>query len=141
MHQPIPTRTAPRGLTLPVPLHVRATSVGLGGASMLLGLIYLTVPPRRDGPLSNSVMAVLEAPLGWVMLALGGWVVLAALAGIARASAHGVTAMAHAVYTVALVLTFLSVHPPRPSVASVLSVFAVVAHGGASIDYWKRGWR
>lgn len=140
-HQPLSTRTAPAGVTLPVPLHVKVTSVGLGGASMLLGVIYLVAPPRRDGPLSNSVMALLESPLGWVMVALGAWVILATAAGMARASAHGVAAMAHLVYSVALVLTFLQLEPPRPSVASVLSVFAVVAHGGASIDYWKRGWR
>lgn len=134
-------RTAPPGLTLPVPLHVKATSVGLGAASMLLGVVYLTAPPQRTGPLSNSVMALMEQPLGWTMLALGGWVVLAALSGVARSSAHGVAAMAHLVYSVALVLTFLQLVPPRPTVASVLSVFAFVAHGGASIDYWKRGWR
>lgn len=141
MHAPLTTRTAPPGLTLPVPLHVRVTSVGLGVGTMLLGLIYLTAPPRRDGPLSSSVMALMEAPLGWVMLALGGWVVLAALSQCARSSAHGVAAIVHLTYTVALVATFLQLVPPKPSVASVLSVFAVVAHGGACIDYWKRGYR
>lgn len=108
---------------------------------MLLGIVYLTVPPRRDGPLSNSVMALMEAPLGWVMVALGGWVILATIARTARSSAHGVAAVVHLVYTVALVATFLQTVPPKPTVASVLSVFAFVAHGGASIDYWKRGYR
>lgn len=138
---PLRTRVAPPGVTLPVPVHVRLTSVGLGAATMLLGLVYLTTPPRRGGPLSSSVMALMEAPLGWVMLALGGWVVLAALAQAARSSAHGVAAVVHLTYTVALVATFLQLEPPRPTVASVLSVFAFVAHGGACIDYWKRGYR
>lgn len=141
MHDHLTPRVAPPGLTLPVPLHVRITSVGLGVGTMLLGLIYLTAPPRRDGPLSSSVMALMECPLGWVMLALGGWVVLASFGRSARSSAHGVAAVAHLTYSGALVATWLQLEPPQPTVASVLSVFAVVAHGGACIDYWKRGYR
>ena len=134
-------RIAPPGLTLPVPLHVRVTSVGLGVATYLLGLVYLVSPPRRTGPLSNSVMALMETPLGWCMVFLGCWVVLAAFTSAARASAHGVAAVAHLAYCVALVVTWASLEPPTPTVASVLSVFAFVAHGGACIDYWKRGYR
>lgn len=138
---PMRTRVAPPGLTLPVPAHVRITSVGLGAASMMLGLLYLTNPPKRTGPLSNSVMALMETPLGWVMLVLGGWVILASVSSCARSSAHAVAAIAHAAYTVALIVTWAQLNPPSPTVASVLSVFAFVAHGGASIDYWKRGYR
>lgn len=128
-------------MTLPVPLHVALTSLGLGVGSMLLGVIYLTNPPRRTGPLSNSVMALMEQPIGWAMVFIGAWVVLAAVTGWSRASAHMVAAMAHLVYMGALFFTFLQLVPPRPTVASVLSIFAFVAHGGACLDYWKRGYR
>lgn len=135
------TRVAPPGLTLPVPIHVSLTSAALGLCTLALGVIYLTAPPKRTGPLSSSTMGLLEVPLGVVMMCLGLLVVAATVAGKARSSAHGVAAMTHFVYTVALVLTFLQTVPPKPTVASVLSVFAFVAHGGACIDYWKRGWR
>lgn len=140
-HLSITTRVAPPGVTLPVPLHVSVTSAFLGSASALLGLVYLTSPPKRTGPLSNSVMALMETPLGWVMVVLGSLVFLAAVSATARSSAHAVAAVAHLAYTVALVITWASLEPPHPTVASVLSVFAFVAHGGASIDYWKRGYR
>lgn len=141
IYETVRPRVAPPGLTLPVPVHVRITSVGLGAATLLLGFVYLTDPPKRTGPLSNSVMALMETPLGWVMVALGCWVVLAAVSSTARSSAHAVAAIAHLAYSVALVVTWSQVEPPTPTVASVLSVFAFVAHGGASLDYWKRGYR
>jgi hypothetical protein len=134
-------RTAPPGLTLAVPLHVQLTSVFLGLGSMALGLVYLISPPKRNGPLSNSVMALMEQPLGWVMVVLGLWVVLAAGFRSSRASAHAVAAMCHGAYMAALVATALMTEPPRLTVAAVLSLFAVVAHGGACLDYWKRGYR
>lgn len=137
------SREAPPGLTLPVPLHVRIASLGLGVATGLLGLLYLTAPPRTHGPgpLSSTVLSLLEQPLGWCMVLLGAWVIVAAVSGVARSSAHGVAAIAHLAYTAALVQSFLALVPPRPSVVSILSVFAFVAHGGACLDYWKRGWR
>jgi hypothetical protein len=135
------TRTAPAGLTLSVPVYVRSAGAAMGVATVLLGLIYLLVPPSRDPDARRTTIAVLEPYLGTAMVVLGILVVLATIASTLRAVAHGVTAVAHGAYVFALITSFLALDPIRPSVASVLSIFAVIAHGGASIDYWQRGHR
>lgn len=135
------TRPAPPGLRLTVPVYVRAAGAAMGVATVLLGLIYLLVPPSRDPDARRTTIAVLEPYLGTAMVLLGILVVLATIASTLRAVAHGVTAVAHGAYVVALIASFLALDPIRPTVASVLSIFAVIAHGGASIDYWQRGHR
>lgn len=139
---PLMPRTAPPGLTLPVPVHVQLAGGALGAATVWLGLVYLVTPP----PLASvarpaSTLALLTPALAWCMIAAGGWVILSTVARAARASAHLVAAVVHLAYLAGLVATFLQLQPFRISVVSALSVFAVIAHGGACIDYWKRGWK
>lgn len=134
-------RTAPPGLTLPVPLHVQVVSVFMGLATVVLGMVYLTNPPPMASPTRVTTLSELTPALAWCMVATGAWVILATFARAARASAHGVAAVVHVTYCVGLVATFLTLEPFRVTVVSALSVFAWVAHGGACIDYWKRGWK
>ena len=136
-------RRAPADMRLPVPLHVRLASVLLGLSSCLLGFAYLTaiVPNRSPELAEKSVVAVIETPLGWALLAVGGWVVIAAAVAQARSSSHLVAAAVHGVHLAALIATFFIAWPLQPAPPVITAVFAVVAHGGASLDYWKRGWR
>lgn len=139
----IPTRRAPAGMRLPVPVHVRVWGSVLGMLTALLGFVFLAPPvPNRPADLdARSVVAVFEQPLGWALLAVGGWVVLASIVGHARASAHAVAGVVHVAHLVALVATFLIAYPLQPVPQIVLAGFAVIAHGGACLDYWQRGWR
>lgn len=137
-----PTRVAPAGLTLPIPLHVKVASVGLGLVTVALGLVYLLDPPQRLRVVeTRSVVAVLEPVLGWTFLAVGAWVVLANVATVARASAHGVAAVAHGCYTVALIVTVLLTHGAAGNVTAVLSTASFIAHAAVCISYWQRGYR
>lgn len=139
---PLMPRTAPPGLTLPVPLHVQLVGGLMGLATVVLGLVYLVSPPPLASPVRPATtLGVLTPVLAWCMVAVGGWVMLATFARAARSSAHGVAAVVHLTYCAGLVLTFLQLEPLRVTVVSALSVFAVIAHGGAAIDYWRRGWK
>lgn len=142
-HRHITGRPAPAGLTLSVPWHVKAAGVGLGISTALLGFVYLAAPPPRPAYLADlSVVAVLEPVLGWVFLAIGSCAVLATLTSRARASAHGLAAVSHACYMLALVITVaLTRDGNPPHVAAVLSVPAFIAHGALSVSYWQRGYR
>jgi hypothetical protein len=71
----------------------------------------------------------------------GGWVIIATCLSQARASAHAIASAVHGVHLAALAATFLIAYPLQPAPGVVTAVFAVIAHGGASIDYWQRGWR
>lgn len=141
MSQPAP-RLAPAGMRLPVPWHVIAASIVLGVATIVLGVAYATTEVNRAPALeAKSVVALIERPLGWLMVVIGAWVVLAAMAGTARASAHSIAAVLHGAYLVALLATFVLAYPLQPLHGVALAVFGLVAHGGAGIDYWKRGYR
>lgn len=129
-------------MTLDVPVHVRCAGGLLGVGTVLIGLIYLAAPPERRGPSQlTSVIAVMEPVLGWVMLVLGSGVVLATVLGQARASAHVLATAVHATYMGGLVVQFLITQPVRPTVTAVLSFMGAVAHGGAALAYWQRGYR
>lgn len=141
MNQPAP-RLAPAGMRLPVPAHVVAASIALGVATTTLGIAYATTTVNRSPELeAKSVVALVERPLGWLMVIVGAWVVLAALSGAARSSAHAIAAVLHGAYLIALVATFVLAYPLQPLHGVALAVFGLVAHGGAAIDYWKRGYR
>lgn len=138
----ITPRTAPPGLTLAVPTHVQVASGFMGLATVVLGIVYLTSPPPLASPARvTTTLSELTPALAWCMVAVGAWVILATFARAARASAHGVAAVVHLTYCAGLVITFLDLEPFRVSAISALSVFAWIAHGGACIDYWKRGWK
>lgn len=129
-------------MRLPVPRHVRFASVALGFGTAVMGLGYATIPVYRPPALEReSVVAAIETPLGWVMLVVGLWVLVAAFLGHGRASAHAVAAAAHGVYLGAMVLTYLFAYPLQPLQGVALALFGLIAHGGASLDYWQRGWR
>jgi CHASE2 domain-containing sensor protein len=129
-------------MRLPVPRHVAAASVLMGFATCVLGGAYATTDVYRRPELeARSVVAVIEEPLGWVTLAVGLWVVAAALLGRSRASAHAVAAVCHGAYFVAIAATYVLAFPYQPLPAVALALFGLIAHGGASIDYWQRGWR
>lgn len=138
---PLMPRVAPPGLTLTVPLHVQLASAVLGALTVVLGCSYLTSPPPVGSAARPTTIGELTPVLAWVMVAAGGWVILSVAARAARSSAHGIAAVVHATYCAGLVITSLTFEPFRVTVVSILSVFAVVAHGGACIDYWKRGWK
>jgi len=138
---PLRTRPAPLGLTLPVPLHVQFVSLLMGAATVLLGVVYLVSPPATGPARPVSTVEYLTPILAWAMVASGAWVILATIARAARSSAHGVAAVVHLTYCAGLVVTFVELQPFRVTVVSILSVFAWIAHGGACIDYWKRGWK
>jgi len=135
-------RRAPQGLTLPVPLYTKVAGGLLGLDTLMLGLIYLLAPPERIPALEQvSVVAVLEPTLGWAMITTGLWVVGGTLIGRSRASAHMVATVCHCLYFGACVASFLLTVPPLPTVAAVLALGVAVAHGGACLAYWQRGWR
>lgn len=140
---PIPTRRAPAELRLPTPLYLRLWGALLGLLTLLLGIVYLTSPvPNRPPALERvSVVAIIELPLGFAMIGAGGWVVLATLLSQARSSAHAVAGVVHLAHVVALVATFVIAYPMQPAPVILLAAFAVIAHGGACLDYWQRGWR
>ena len=136
------TRKAPAEMRLPVPRHVAAASILMGLGSCVLGITYATTDVHRRPELeARSVVAVIERPLGWITLAIGLWVVCAALLGRSRASAHAVAAVAHGAYFIALAATYVLAFPYQPLPAVALALFGLIAHGGASLDYWQRGWR
>lgn len=139
----IPTRRAPEGLRLPVPLSVRLWGAVLGMLTVALGLVYLIAPvPNRPPALeARSVVAVIEVPLGWAMVAAGLWVVAATLVSHSRASAHAVAGIVHLAHAVAIAATVVIAYPLQPLPVLVLATFAVIAHGGACLDYFGRGWR
>lgn len=134
-------RIAPPGMTLPVPRHVKVAGTLMGAATFGLGLVLLLAPPRPGGALDTTVLQLIRQPLGWAFLLIGLAVVCAHVLGAARASVHGVAAVAHVVHCVALFASVAFSVRGQFTVASTLSLFAWVAHGGCSLDYWKRGYR
>jgi hypothetical protein len=139
----VSSRPAPAGLTLSVPWHLMVAGIGLGICTALLGFVYLAAPPPRPAYLADvSVVAVLEPVLGWVFLAIGTCTVVATLTSRARASVHGLAAVSHASYMLALVITVvLTKDGNPPHVAAVLSGPAFIAHAALSVSYWQRGYR
>jgi hypothetical protein len=140
---PIPTRRAPAGMRLPVPPFIRVWGAVLGGLTMALGLALTVEPvPNRPEQLeARSVVALIELPLGLAMIGAGAWVILATALTQARASAHAVAAVVHGAHLGALAATFVIAYPWQPAPPIVTAGFAVIAHGGACLDYWQRGWR
>lgn len=134
-------RIAPVGLTLPVPRHVLVAGLFLGAATFALGLLLVVTGYAPGGPLDTTVLQALREPLGWSFLLIGLAVVCAHLLTTARASVHAVAAVAHVVHCVALFVSIAFSDYEGVTVASVLSLFAWVAHGACSLDYWKRGYR
>ena len=134
-------RIAPAGMTLPVPRHVKVAGFLMGLATIGLGALLLASPPRAGGALDTTVLQLIRPPLGWAFLLIGLAVVCAHLTATARASAHGVAAVAHVIHCVALFLSIAFSEYNQVTVASVLSLFAWLAHGGCSLDFWKRGYR
>jgi hypothetical protein len=130
-------------MRLPVPAFIRAWGAVLGALSLGLGLALLTSPvPNRPPALDErSVVALIELPLGFALIGAGGWVVVATFVAQARASAHAVAAVVHLAHLFALAATFVIAYPLQPLPQIVLAGFAVIAHGGACLDYWQRGWR
>lgn len=139
-HDLTPRLAAP-GMTLPVPRHVKWAGLFMGVATFGLGLLLAVAPPRPGSPLDVDVLQLIRPPLSWCFLLIGLAVVCAHLLGAARASVHGVAAVMHVVHCVALFLAVAFSDYGQLTVASVLSLFAWVAHGGCSLDYWKRGYR
>jgi hypothetical protein len=138
----IPTRKAPPDMRLPVPRYIRLSSAALGIATAVMGIGYATIQVyRRPALEAQSVVAVIEEPLGWAMFAAGLWVLAAALIGHGRASAHGVAAACHAAFLGAIAATYVIAYPLQPIQGVALALFGFIAHGGASLDYWQRGWR
>jgi len=140
-HQPH-TRKAPPGMRLPVPRHVVLASLLMGVGTLTLGIGYATVAVyRRPDVEARSVVAAIEHPLGWCMAVIGAWVLLAVITGHTRASAHVVAAVAHGVYLAAVLITIVLTYPLTPPQLGALALFGLIAHGGAALDYWKRGYR
>lgn len=134
-------RIAPAGMTLPVPRHVKAAGTFLGAATAALGIHLLTTGYRPGGALDVTMLQVMREPLGWCFLLVGVVVVCAHLTGAARASVHGVAAVAHVVHCLALFVSIAFSNYGQVTLAAMLSLFAWVAHAGCSLDYWKRGYR
>jgi len=134
-------RVAPPGMTLPVPRHVTVAGMLMATATAGLGLLLILTPPKPGTALDTTILTLVRGPLSWLFLLIGVAAVCAHLAGAARASVHGVAAVAHLVHCVALFLSVAFSSYGQVTVASVLSVFAWVAHGGCSLDFWKRGYR
>ena len=134
-------RIAPAGLTLPVPRHVMLAGVFMGAATAALGVLLLTTGYQPGSALDTTVLQLLRQPLGWSFLLIGVAATCAHLTGTARASVHGVAAVAHVIHCVALFVSVAFSSYGQVTVASMLSLFAWVAHGGCSLDYWKRGYR
>ena len=129
-------------MRLPTPRHVWLATLTLGLGTLVLGFGYLTTKVYRVPELEEqSVVAVIERPLGGLMLVVGAWVFVAGLTGCGRAIAHAVAAILHGAYFVALAATYVLAYPLQPEQGVALGLFGLVAHGGASIDYWQRGWR
>jgi vacuolar-type H+-ATPase subunit I/STV1 len=129
-------------MRLPVPRHVIAASILMGLASIVLGYAYATSSVYRRPQLeARSVVAVIEQPLGWVLIVVGLWVMGAAIGRHTRASAHAVAAVVHAAYLAALCATFVLAYPLQSVAGIALALFPCVAHGGAAIEYWQRGYR
>lgn len=130
-------------MRLPVPGHVRLWGAVLGLLTLGLGLSYLLSPvPNRAPELeARSVVALIELPLGFAMIGAGGWVVVATLVSQARSSAHAVAGVVHLAHVAALAATFVLAYPYQPLPGLFLASFGVIAHGGACLDYWQRGWR
>lgn len=143
IRDPIPTRRAPTEMRLPVPGHVQLWGAVLGFGTALLGFLYLSAftPNRRPELEAISVVAKIETPLAWFMLAAGGWVVVATAVSQARSSAHAIAAVVHSAHLVALGATFVIAYPLASAPGVVQASFAVIAHGGACLEYWQRGWR
>lgn len=138
---PLTPRVAPLGMTLPVPRHVTVAGTLMGAATFGLGMLLLLSPPRPGTPLAVTMLELIRPPLAWAFLLIGVAVICAHLTRTARASVHAVAAVAHVVHCVALFLSVAFSSYGQLTVASVLSLFAWVAHGGCSLDYWKRGYR
>jgi hypothetical protein len=135
-------RRAPADMRLPVPRHVALASLAMGVGTVVLGLAYATGTVYRRPQLeAKSVVALIETPLGWVMAAVGAWVIVAGVAGHARASAHGVAATVCGAYLLAMCATVVLAWPLQSFVGPALALFPFVAHGGAALDYWQRGYR
>jgi hypothetical protein len=113
----------------------------MGATTAALGVLLLTTGYVPGGALDTTVLQVLRWPLGWFFLLIGAATVCAHLTGTARASVHGVAAVAHVVHCVALFVSVAFSSYGQVTVAAMLSLFAWVAHGGCSLDYWKRGYR
>jgi hypothetical protein len=139
---PFQPRRAPADMRLPVPRHVVAASLAMGVGTIVLGVAYATTSVYRRPELeARSVVAVIERPLGWVLIVLGAWVVLAAVGRHTRASAHAVTAVAHGAYLAAIAATYVLAYPFQSLAPVALALFACIGHGGAAIDFWQRGYR
>jgi hypothetical protein len=129
-------------MRLPVPRHVQAASVAMGVGTIVLGIAYATSSVYRRPELEDrSVVALIERPLGWLMIAVGVWVVIAAVIRHTRASAHAVAAVMHGGYLAAMAATFFLAFPYQSAAGVALALFPFVAHGGCAIDYWSRGYR
>jgi len=114
----------------------------LGLVTIGLGVIYLVAPPERPAGVQQfSVVAVLEPTLGVLAVIVGLFVVSATLMGAVRSIAHGVAAVLHGGYLVALIVSITLTEPLRPTVTADLAVAALIAHGGASLAYWQQGWK
>lgn len=136
------TRRAPADMRLVVPRHVVLASLAMGLATLVLGIGYATTQVYRVPALQRvSVVALIERPLGWSMVAAGVWVTVATLTATTRASAHAIAAVLHGLYVVAILATFVLAYPLQPVQGVALALFGLIAHGGASLDYWKRGYR
>jgi hypothetical protein len=129
-------------MRLPVPRHVIAASLAMGIASVILGGAYATSSVYRRPELeARSVVALIEVPLGWALIAIGLWVIAAGAFRHTRASAHAVAAVIHGAYLAAMVATLILAWPLQSFAGVALALFPCVAHGGCAIDYWQRGYR
>jgi hypothetical protein len=129
-------------MRLPVPRHVALASLAMGAASVILGVAYATGSVYRRPELeARSVVAIIEQPLGWALIAVGLWVIAAGAFRHTRASAHAVAAVLHGAYLAALAATYVLAYPLQSLAPVALALFACVAHGGGAIDYWQRGYR
>lgn len=135
-------RRAPSDMRLPVPRHVMLASIAMGASSIVLGYAYATgMVYRRPELEAKSVVALIERPLGIVLIIIGLWVVAAGIGRHSRASAHVVAAVCHGAYLVAMCATVIIAWPHQSFVGPALAAFAFIAHGGAALDFWQRGYR
>lgn len=127
---------------VPPPAYQQVAGGLLGVVTIGLGVIYLLAPPARPaGVQQYSVVAVLEPTLGMLAVLVGLGVVSTTLMKAGRSIAHGVAAVLHGGYLVALVVSIVLTEPLRPTVTADLAVAALIAHGGASLAYWQQGWK
>jgi len=135
-------RRAPADMRLPVPRHVILASLAMGVGTVVLGFAYATTSVYRRPELeARSVVAIIERPLGWAMIVVGLWVIAATVGRHTRASAHAVAAVLHGAYLAAIAATYLFAWPFQSLAGVALALFGCVAHGGAALDYWQRGYR